>query len=239
MIDVAPSALNTYEEAPLPGPCSDSEPLPQAHVNESSGRIVKEIRVVRSRERIGRIMSKYVIATERDSGAVQKPLPARQSETCCLCRRVFNRFAITNRSCVLGVAGHGRGFDRRSKNKIVGSLNVKEPGLLHVMLMFEIRKVRNIADRAKFHGTHPDSGPLLTRRTRDRPNQGGNSLSTSNTIRRRETRGYTAAQFDLGIGGQFGELERIQISRLCKRGESTGLRLDLVLDTKIGAARLL
>ena len=85
-------------------------------------------------------MAEYIIATERDSGAVQKPLPARQSEIRCLRRGAFGRFAIAGRSCVFGITGHGRGFDRRNKNKIVGSLNVKEPGLLDVMLEYALVK---------------------------------------------------------------------------------------------------
>ena len=41
-----------------------------ADVNEASGRVVEEIGVVGSRERIGRIMAKNIIATDRDSGVV-------------------------------------------------------------------------------------------------------------------------------------------------------------------------
>jgi len=180
-----------------------------------------------------------VVAAEGDSGAVQKPFPARQSEIRCLRRGAFGRFAIAGRSCVFGVTGHGCRFDRRNKNKIVRSLNVKEPGLLDVMLEYALvkrnakievnafMKAIEIMDRCC--QIEPVPGPI----------EAGIGSPLQMCLVGEKSRELTAAQFDLGIAGNFGELERIHISRLRKRSENAELRLFLVLDTKIGAARLL
>jgi hypothetical protein len=49
-----------------------SELLGYARVNESAGRIVKKAGIVRAvRKRIGRIMTKDIVATERDFGVVE------------------------------------------------------------------------------------------------------------------------------------------------------------------------
>src|SRR3954471_22067450 len=146
-------------------------------------------------------MAEYIITTKSDSSTVQKPLPARQSETCCLCRRALSRFAIAGRSCVFCVTGHSRRFDRRSKNKIIGSLNVKEPGLFYVMLMFKIWEVwcellarlQNLMEPIEIVDRCCQVEPM------PRPIKAEIGSPLQIPLVRDKSGDYTAAQFDLGI----------------------------------------
>ena len=108
----------------------DLKLLLHTDINEASNRIVKtggvrNARNIEGGEGTGRVLTEDVIASHRDSRVAQERFPKRQPINSYVRNHLVGIFRITGYRIVLNRNGEG---------EIIGTLHIKEPGLLDPML---------------------------------------------------------------------------------------------------------